>query len=157
MSVLVVVGLLSIPYEAPAQAYRSFRSGSRHAVVTFPDNASASAQPAPNPAPAPDPAAAGASEQPMLYVVLPTPDAELWVEDMHTKQTGTTRAFQLPVLIAGTEYAYQMRARWVEGDHTVEQSRTVLFRAGQQVTVDFSAATPAPKRWPARRPARLRP
>jgi uncharacterized protein (TIGR03000 family) len=146
IAVLIVGSLLSIQDEAPAQSYRSFRSGSRHAVVASTDNASAPAQPSPNPAPAPDPAAAGASEQPILYVVLPTPDAELWVEVTHTKRTGTTRAFQLPALIAGTAYAYHMRARWIEGNYTVEQSRSVLFRAGHKVIVDFPAVTPALKR-----------
>jgi uncharacterized protein (TIGR03000 family) len=75
-------------------------------------------------------------------VWLPSADAELWVEGQKTKRTGTYRQFVSPPLAPGKKYAYDFRARWLEGGREVTQTRTVYFRAGDQITVDFTAPPP---------------
>lgn len=140
IAVLAIGSLLLFQQSLPAQNFRSFRSSSRRPVVVAQDYASQPVQPSPNPAPTTIPVTAPASDVATLKVVLPLPDAELWVEGARTMQTGMTRTFESPPLIAGIDYAYHLRARWVEGGHAVELWRTVPVGAGQQVLVDFTAA-----------------
>ncbi len=101
-----------------------------------------------------------------VEVQLPA-DAELWFGSYRPNQTGDSRIFQSPTLIAGQAYSYQVRARWNQDGRLVDQTRTVQVRAGRVARVDFmmadrSEAVPAPRQRPAdlpvgenRRPPRL--
>jgi uncharacterized protein (TIGR03000 family) len=77
-----------------------------------------------------------------ITVLLPD-DAELFFEDVATKQTGGERHFVTPELEVGKAYSYKVVARWQENGKTVEQTRSVEVTAGADVKVDF--LTPAKK------------
>jgi uncharacterized protein (TIGR03000 family) len=68
--------------------------------------------------------------------------AEVWIEGDRMTQTGAARLFRSPVLPAGKEYTYTVRARWNEGGRAIEQVRAVSVRAGQEVSVGFPSARP---------------
>lgn len=74
-----------------------------------------------------------------VTVTLPSADAEVWFQGAKTSQTGTQRLYESPPLKTGTEYTYQIRARWRSGSMDVEQTRSVAVRAGEHPRVDFSA------------------
>jgi uncharacterized protein (TIGR03000 family) len=74
------------------------------------------------------------------HLVVQVPDeAEVWIEELKTQQTGTTRRFVSPPLVAGTDYRYAIRARWTAGGRAVERTKTVVVHAGEQVSVSFLA------------------
>jgi hemoglobin len=64
-------------------------------------------------------------------------DAQLWFDDYQTSQTGADRTFETPPLDSGRSYHYQLRARWKEGGHEVDRSRTIHFRPGEHVLLDL--------------------
>jgi uncharacterized protein (TIGR03000 family) len=71
-------------------------------------------------------------------VLLPAPDASLWIENVRTCQTGTSRVFISPPLGPGN-YTYTVRAAWTEEGRQVTREKTVKVRPGQEVVVDFTA------------------
>jgi uncharacterized protein (TIGR03000 family) len=90
------------------------------------------------PAPAPPqtpPAATGVAH---FTVKLPA-DAKLWVNEAETKPAGTSRRFHTPTnLESGRSYEYTFRAQWTENAQTVTRDRNVRFKAGEDLTVDFT-------------------
>jgi uncharacterized protein (TIGR03000 family) len=101
------------------------------------------------------------------------PGTTVWFDGDRTSQTGTERNFVSPPLEPGRGYTYEVRARWMEGNRPMEDTRQVRVRAGETTTVDFlspavgrdrdldrdrtapaPAAAPAPAREPDRVPAR---
>jgi uncharacterized protein (TIGR03000 family) len=66
--------------------------------------------------------------------------AEVWVDGARTRQTGVDRSFVTPPLDPGRTYSYAVRVRWVDGDGTAERTRTVRFRAGEQLALYFRGA-----------------
>jgi len=76
-----------------------------------------------------------------IQVHLPAPDAEVWIAGKRMSQSGMDRNFVSPALTPGRTYTYEVRARWTTRDGQVaEQNRTVSFRAGETVNVDFRVA-----------------
>lgn len=71
-----------------------------------------------------------------LRLVVPNPDAEVWIAGDPTQQRGTTRIFESPSLDPGS-YTYTVRARWIDNDQIVDQTRNVQVHPGDSVTVDF--------------------
>jgi uncharacterized protein (TIGR03000 family) len=71
-------------------------------------------------------------------------DAEVWFEEVRTAQTGPIRQFVSPRLEPGEEYAYEIRARWLEDGRSVTRSRRIMVQAGRNVRVDFVAPDRAP-------------
>lgn len=76
-----------------------------------------------------------------LWVHLPTPNAELWVQDAKTRQSGLDRHYTSPPLEPGQPFHYHLRAAWTENGQRRESTRTVTVQAGQHVTVNFAADT----------------
>ena len=69
--------------------------------------------------------------------------AALWVDGAETRAAGPVRRFATPTgLRPGATYHYTFRARWAEGGRTVNRSRTVVFRAGDDVAIDLTGADP---------------
>jgi uncharacterized protein (TIGR03000 family) len=65
-------------------------------------------------------------------------DARVWFDGDPTSQSGTDRVYTTPDLPdVQKRYRYTLRASWTAGGKPVTRSRTVVFRAGEQVTVDF--------------------
>jgi uncharacterized protein (TIGR03000 family) len=85
-------------------------------------------------APVSDPNTAG------FVVRLPDPNAEIWFENHKTQQRGTLRQYTSGSLDPNHDYTFHIRARWMDNDgRPIDQSRDVNARAGQQITVDFTA------------------
>ena len=73
-----------------------------------------------------------------LEVILPDPQAKLWIQDQPTSETGTDRVFQSPPMNLGTQYAYNLRASWTEDGHPVAVERRVNVTPGMLSIVDLS-------------------
>ncbi|OWK46935.1 hypothetical protein FRUB_00634 [Fimbriiglobus ruber] len=73
-----------------------------------------------------------------IAVRVPQPDADLWVEKTAMKQRGVDRVFDSPPLEEGKTYRYSMIVRWNENGQEHAESRTVIGRAGQTFSVDFT-------------------
>ena len=74
----------------------------------------------------------------LLRVHLPA-DAKLFFGTTEANgQSGSMRLFRSPSLDLGTDYQYDLRARWTENGRTVERSRTVPIHANDVVNVDFT-------------------
>jgi uncharacterized protein (TIGR03000 family) len=72
------------------------------------------------------------------HLIMQVPDeAEVWLEGAKTQQTGTTRRFVSPPLVPGTEYTYEVRARWTVDGRAVERTKTVVVHAREQVNIDL--------------------
>ncbi len=65
-------------------------------------------------------------------------NADIWVQGTHIESSGEMRQFESPALNAGTQYAYDVQARWVNADGTTtERARSVPVHAGDRVNVDL--------------------
>ena len=85
-----------------------------------------------------------------LSVEVPA-DAEVWLEDTRTQQTGPVRQFVSPPLAPGGRYAYAVRARWTEEGREVEQTQEVIVQPGERARVHFPTGPeleplPAPRK-----------
>jgi uncharacterized protein (TIGR03000 family) len=74
----------------------------------------------------------------LISVIVP-PDAEIWFDNYKTKQTGPERRFLTPSLDPNRNFFYEVRARWMEDNRQVEETKKVIIHAGEQPTVDFTA------------------
>jgi uncharacterized protein (TIGR03000 family) len=87
------------------------------------------------------------SERVQFVVTLPS-DATLWAMGKKTTATGPVRRFRSPPLEAGSQYAYDFRARWTANGRTMTQKQRVVFSPGRPVEVHFPVqprkAHPAP-------------
>jgi uncharacterized protein (TIGR03000 family) len=81
---------------------------------------------------------ANASREVMASIMLPSADAELWIEGQKMTNTGTVRRFASPPLETGRGYTYNFRARWNQDGQTMDQTRKVRVHAGDRITVDFN-------------------
>lgn len=89
------------------------------------------------PAPVSAKAASLTGDRAKIVVKLPE-GATLLVDGKKNDRAGTTREFDTPPLPSGREYAYMMRAELTRAGRPEFQETKVTFRAGEQVTVDFS-------------------
>lgn len=72
-------------------------------------------------------------------------DAEVWFEGAATTQKGSLREFVSPPLTSGYQYTYTIRARWMEGNREVVQTRSVSVEPGTRASIDFTAPAPTEK------------
>jgi carbonic anhydrase len=77
------------------------------------------------------------SKEARIKVMLPSPDAKLWFNDAPIARTGAERAFASPALEEGKTYRYKVKATWKENGADVTREKKVVFRAGDEVVVDF--------------------
>ena len=82
-----------------------------------------------------------------MEVLLPSPDAEVWLEGQKQSGSGTTRRFYSPPLEPGKDYTYTINAAWYENGELVTQKRQVDVRAETLSRIDF-AAGPEPSAAP---------
>jgi uncharacterized protein (TIGR03000 family) len=74
-----------------------------------------------------------------IRVLVPAGDAQIWLDNMLMKETGSDRQFVTPALAAKSTYSYQVRARWRDQNGTLRtDTRNIHFQAGGNVTVDFT-------------------
>jgi uncharacterized protein (TIGR03000 family) len=87
----------------------------------------------------------GAKDAPASIEVRVPAGAEVWIDSAKTKQQGGKRAFLSPTLTAGKDYVYEIRAAWREDGREQTETRRVTFRAGAQVSVDFTKPVEKPE------------
>jgi uncharacterized protein (TIGR03000 family) len=88
------------------------------------------------------PAAAPRTDNTALVRVQVPPGAEIWFDGEKTQQTGAFREFVSPPLAPGSNFVYQIKARWAQDGRTVEQTRDVTVRANVVTDVDFTQPAP---------------
>ncbi len=94
------------------------------------------------PAPKPDDKKPGggtssvAPDRAKVIVQLPA-GAKLYVDDQPIKTTSDNQAFNTPRLDRGQTYYYEVRAEAIRDGKTVVESKRILVRAGQEVSVAF--------------------
>jgi uncharacterized protein (TIGR03000 family) len=71
-----------------------------------------------------------------LVVTLPT-EAQLYIDDQLTKTPSGRRTFTTPGLQPGQAYYYMVRAQLVRDGKTFEETKRVILRPGDEVTVSF--------------------
>jgi uncharacterized protein (TIGR03000 family) len=71
-------------------------------------------------------------------------NAQVWIDDQRTNQTGPMREFVTPALNPGQEYNYDIRARWMENGQEVVRDRKVTFHAGDRLAVNMMTAQSGP-------------
>src|SRR5439155_19875924 len=87
---------------------------------------------------------AQADSQAQITVSVPA-SAQLWFEGTATTSSGPVRVFHSPPLQPGKQFVYEVRARWTENGHEVNQTQQVQVAAGSRVQVHFPLqATMAP-------------
>jgi uncharacterized protein (TIGR03000 family) len=72
-----------------------------------------------------------------IRVLVPTPETRIYCDDKLTKATGTDRSFRSPALEEGKRYTYRIVAIWVESGKEVNHETKLVFRAGEDVLIDF--------------------
>ncbi|GBD34947.1 hypothetical protein HRbin36_00051 [bacterium HR36] len=77
-----------------------------------------------------------------IEVVLPTANAQVFVEDYEVRSGGTRRLLQSPPLSPNKSYEYTITASWKSNGEVVRQTRWVTVQAGSRVTVDFTKPAP---------------
>jgi uncharacterized protein (TIGR03000 family) len=77
-----------------------------------------------------------APDRARVIVQLPA-DAKLYVDDQPIKATSDNQAFHTPRLQRGQTYFYDVRAEAIRDGKTVVESKRILVRAGQEVSVSF--------------------
>jgi uncharacterized protein (TIGR03000 family) len=79
----------------------------------------------------------GTDNKAHIWLRLPA-NAEVWVNDVKTRQTGESRYFYSPPLTPGRQYSYQLRVRWMKDGKPVEETQRLLVHAGATVHRDFT-------------------
>ena len=79
----------------------------------------------------------------LIEVKLPASDGDVWFQNERTTRTGTVRQFRSPPLVVGRNYIYDVMALWGSGSQSTKEVRDVKVKAGDRVTVDFTAPAPA--------------
>jgi len=81
---------------------------------------------------------AAPSNAALIAVIVPA-DAQLWIDNQQSQQTGPQRQIVTPATLEpGKTYHYTLKAQWTENGQPVVREKSVDFQAGGQVTVDFT-------------------
>lgn len=76
-----------------------------------------------------------------LHLLLPQANAQVVIENVPTRQTGTTRTFVSPPLETGKIYTYTVATTWQPNNYTtITRTRQIDVRAGQEVEADLRQA-----------------
>jgi uncharacterized protein (TIGR03000 family) len=76
-----------------------------------------------------------------VIVQLPA-DAKLFVDDQPVKATQERQSFSTPQLRRGQTYFYDVRAEAIRDGKTVVETKRIIIRAGEEVTVSFPKLAP---------------
>lgn len=91
--------------------------------------------------PPPDNSTVVAPRDNSVHLAIRVPaDAEVWIDGVKGAQAGTQREFVSPPVTPGQDYWYSIRARWMDGDRTMDLTRKLKVHAGEMVNVDFNRA-----------------
>lgn len=79
------------------------------------------------------------SNEAVMDVHVPTPDARLWVDGERTTSTGLERRLASPPLTRGKNYHYTLKVSWMQDGRERTRTKDVDVRAGAHVNVDMAA------------------
>ena len=73
-------------------------------------------------------------------ICLEVPDAKamVWIENLGTKSTGTSRNFETPPIAEGAVFKYRLKVSWKESGQDFTLEREVTVAPGQTLDVDFA-------------------
>lgn len=75
---------------------------------------------------------------PLAHLLVHVPaQADIWLEGERMQQPGPDRRFVTPPLEIGEKYSYEVRARWTEDGKEIEQSKNVILRSGDWISIRF--------------------
>lgn len=83
------------------------------------------------------PASAPEEQVAYVHVRVSPPHAEISFEGSKTAQIGSSRLYVSPPLVPGENYTYTIRVSWMENGAEVAQTRKVMVRAGDRLSVAF--------------------
>jgi len=83
------------------------------------------------------------ANQVLIRIVVPAPDARVWIEGQPTQQSGLERFFLSPTLEPGN-YTYTIRSTWMENGREVNRQKQVSVRPGQEFVVRFNEGDNTP-------------
>lgn len=81
--------------------------------------------------------AAPQKEEPAKIDVEVPAGAEVYCDGAKTTLTGAVRKFVTPNLTPNSEYYYEFRAEWKDGERKFSSTKRVRFHAGDHITVSF--------------------
>lgn len=73
-----------------------------------------------------------------VTIRVPTMDAQIWIEDEKTSETGTIREYRSPPLEQGHHYTYEIKALWKEDGQVYKQTRKFPVNPGNRILVEFA-------------------
>jgi uncharacterized protein (TIGR03000 family) len=79
-----------------------------------------------------------ALNQARLDVIVPDPNAEIWIQGAKTTTTGTRRQYDSPALTPERSYTYTVKCVWSRNGGMVTEQRDVPVTAGATAVVDFT-------------------
>lgn len=79
-----------------------------------------------------------ALNQARLEVIVPDPNAEIWIQGAKTTTTGTRRVYVSPALSTGASYTYTVKGAWSRNGGMVTEQRNVPVTAGATAVIDFT-------------------
>jgi len=74
----------------------------------------------------------------MMRVIVPDPNAQVFLDGQPTSSTGNVRTYQTPPLTGAQTFTYHLRAVFMRNGQQTTEERTVVITPGQTTTVDFS-------------------
>ena len=74
-----------------------------------------------------------------FHVQVPA-EAKIWFDGQPTVQTGAAREFVSSPLAQGVECTYVVRVAWRHGDRLIEQNRSITFKTGDHLNLDFTGS-----------------
>jgi uncharacterized protein (TIGR03000 family) len=74
----------------------------------------------------------------IINISMPVPDASLTANGVRMLTTGLKRTYTVPDLIPTTTYTYNFTASWPQGGRIVTKRRSIAFKGGDVVAVDFA-------------------
>ncbi len=83
------------------------------------------------------PAEPAARTETRIRVMLPDPNATVWMDGAQSTLSGNSRIFDFPNEAANQMYTHKVKASWFQGDRLVTQEREVRVASRSEMIVDF--------------------
>jgi len=110
-----------IDYYGPYMAYQGYQSmpSERRSYYYSPSSTNNGASPA------------------TIQIRVPRADAQVWLDDYLTRQTGEVRTFETPALSTNSDATYMVRIRWNDNGKPMTETRQIQVRGGKQAELDL--------------------
>jgi uncharacterized protein (TIGR03000 family) len=80
----------------------------------------------------------------LLRIVMPTPDAQLAIQNQFMLTTGRERTFISPPMDRSTTYTYTLRATWTDGVKGMVREKKIDVQTGREYLIDFNIEDAVP-------------